>query len=520
MNGRATMDSTGKIIKFEDVSGVCRRLRGEGKKIVQCHGTFDLVHPGHIIHLEEARALGDVLIVTVTGEKFVRKGPGRPYFNDHLRTKWLAALECVDYVVLIPYVAAAEAIEAVSPNVYCKGREYEIPENDVMGKISEDIATVERLGGKVCFVGSQVFSSTRLLNRYFDAFTPEVRSVCQSLAEEVSPTDFCHIVNEFSKLRVLVLGDLIFDRYTTVVVQGLTSKNRIISGRYVQEETQAGGALAAFRHVREFTPNARIIALTGTEPWVDVELRRYVQEREDGVIRLPGFTTIVKQRFVEPFREGTELSKLFALNSLDSIHPGADVEAEICRRLRNEMKDYDLIMVMDFGHGLLGEQVRDLVQSQKSVFLALNCQTNSNNHGFNIINRRYRRADCFALDQTELCLACGQKNPQFGGELSLLCGQLGARYGWLTRGSVETIGINRGEPLCSYPPFERNVVDPVGAGDAFFALASLGAARGLPIRLATFVGQLAGAMAVRIVGNRECVEKTSYLKSAMAMLNF
>ena len=83
-----------------------------GNKIVQCHGTFDLIHPGHVIHFEESKGMGDVLIVTVTGEKFVNKGPRRPYFNDELRLRSLTALESVDYVAIIPYPAAVEAIEA------------------------------------------------------------------------------------------------------------------------------------------------------------------------------------------------------------------------------------------------------------------------------------------------------------------------------------------------------------------------------------------------------------------------
>ncbi|MFM8887578.1 MAG: adenylyltransferase/cytidyltransferase family protein, partial [Chthoniobacterales bacterium] len=76
-----------KIIPFAEASALFDRLRGEGKRLIQCHGTFDLVHPGHIVHLEDAKKLGDVLVVTVTDEKHVNKGPGRPYFNDALRAR-------------------------------------------------------------------------------------------------------------------------------------------------------------------------------------------------------------------------------------------------------------------------------------------------------------------------------------------------------------------------------------------------------------------------------------------------
>ena len=506
-----------KQLSFEQAPTVLRRLKGEGKRIVQCHGTFDLLHPGHIVHFEEARVMGDVLVVTITGEQYVNKGPGRPFFNDQLRVKALASLECVDYVVVVPFPAAVEAIECVRPDVYCKGKEYEDPEVDVTGNIHDDVATVRRLGGKVCHVGSVVFSSTRLLNRYFETFPPQVKEFCRKIASLYPPDKLRAAVNDFKALRVLIVGDIIFDRYTVLAVQGLTSKDRILSGRRLSEDTQPGGALAVFRHVREFTPNVRLVGLAGTEPWVDSALSEHIPPDADEVFRIPHFTTIVKQRFVEPLSEGKQLSKLFSVNWIDGRRPGADVQHAVRERLEVLVGDVDIVMVMDFGHGLMSEAVRRLVE-EKSPFLALNCQTNSNNHGFNIITRQYRRADSFSLDQVELALACGKRECDYAAELARIKQALDSRYAWLTRGSVETIGLKGDEPPCVVSPFENRIVDTVGAGDAFTSVASLAAVSGLPLNVATFMGQLAGAQAVRIVGNSECIRKDRLLKGGEAML--
>jgi cytidyltransferase-like protein len=134
----------GKELIFSEASQVMQMLRERGKSIVQCHGTFDLVHPGHIIHFEEAKKLGDLLVVTLTQGEYVNKGPGRPLFDDATRVKHLAALEIVDYVVLVPFPAAVEAIECIQPHHYCKGTEYHDPNNDVTGKIGEDVDAVKR----------------------------------------------------------------------------------------------------------------------------------------------------------------------------------------------------------------------------------------------------------------------------------------------------------------------------------------------------------------------------------------
>ncbi len=508
-----------KRLSFHDAGSVFAKLKEEGKKIVQCHGTFDLLHPGHIVHFEEAKALGDILAVTITAEKYVNKGPGRPYFNDELRVKYLSSLEYVDYVVIVPFPAAREAIECVRPHIYCKGKEYEDPQVDVTGNIHDDISTVERLGGQLRYVGSVVFSSTKLLNNYFEVHSPQMKEFCKKLAAKYTPNQFREIVEDFKNLKVLVIGDIIFDRYSSVKVQGLTSKNRIISARFLSEETQAGGALAVLRHVKQFTPNIKLISLVGTEEWVGPALAKYIGPDEDEIIRSPDFTTIIKQRFVEPLTEGKELSKLFAINVIEEQQLSKKIQDLICEIIDSCIKDYDLVMVMDFGHGLMQEKVRELVQ-KKAPFLAINCQTNSYNHGFNMINKQYHRADSFSLDETELTLACGRRNINFSEELKKLYHELSARYGWLTRGGADTIGIKKGEPECECVTFEQSVVDTVGAGDAFCSAASLAAARDLPIDLSTFMGQLAGAQAVRIIGNADSIKKDTFLKGGMTLLSF
>ncbi len=509
----------GKVISFERAPAFFKTLRKRGKRIVQSHGIYDLIHPGHVLHLEEACALGDVLVVTLTADKFVNKGPGRPYFKEQLRIRSLAALSCVDYVVLVPFTGAVEAIECVRPHIYCKGKEYEDPDFDTEGNLPNEIRAVQRVGGAVRFIGSIKYSSTRLLNLYFDHLGGPVRDFCAALAARYTRRQFVESVEGFAALKVLVIGDTIFDRYSYLKVQGLTSKNKIISGRFLREETQTGGALAVFRHVKQFARHVKFISLIGAEPWAQKQLRSHVAPAEDGVVRDAGFTTIIKQRFVEPLLDGNEMSKLFAVNYLDANPPPAAVQKKVADAIRRAIKKADVVLLADFGHGLLQAQIRDLVQNE-SPFLALNCQTNSNNHGFNIISRQYQRADAFSLDEQELMLAVGRRDLQHEQELARLKKSLRSRYAWLTRGAVQTIGLRDRETACHCPPLETDIVDTIGAGDAFFSVAALAAARGLPVDLATFLGQLAGAQAVKIVGNASPISKTTLLRGGMSLLNF
>ena len=508
-----------KILDFAKAGAVFDDLRAKGKALVQCHGTFDLIHPGHIYHLEEARGYGEVLVVTITAEKYVNKGPGRPYFNDKLRAKSMAALACVDYVVVVPYPTAVEAITLVKPHIYCKGREYSDPAGDVTQNILDDVATVEKYNGQIHYLGSVVFSSTKLINNLFNPLPSPVEQICRGLAVEYPPDKIKSLVEGFSSLRVLVVGDIIFDRYTYLKIQGLTSKNRILSGRYLYEDAQAGGALAVFNHIKQFTSQVKLISLAGTEPWSLEAIRAHVTAEQDLVVRSEGLPTIVKQRFVEPTGIDKELSKLFSVNYIADELPAEELQEKLLENFLRALPEADLVVVADFGHGTLLEKMRQRVQ-EEAPFLALNCQTNSNNHGFNIISHLYRRADCFSLDEQELMLACAQRHIDYTKELEKLRLSLKASSAWLTRGAVETIGLAENKKPFVCPPLESVVRDTVGAGDAFFSVVALAARQGLPIELSTFLGQLAGAQAVKIVGNMEPISKATLLKSAMTLVNY
>src|SRR4051794_31592958 len=91
-----------KIVSLEQLLELRASAAASGKTVVHCHGCFDIVHPGHIHHLQYAKSLGELLVVSVSADTHVNKGVDRPLIPDELRAKSLAALECVDAVYLNP----------------------------------------------------------------------------------------------------------------------------------------------------------------------------------------------------------------------------------------------------------------------------------------------------------------------------------------------------------------------------------------------------------------------------------
>src|SRR5579862_7981458 len=155
------MASNQKICSLEQLLHLRQHAAAAGRVVVHCHGCFDIVHPGHIHYLQFARSLGDMLIVTVSADPQVNKGVNRPLIPDDLRATSLAALECVDLVYVNPNPTAVEILDALKPDIYVKGREYE---NNADPRFLAERDTVTRNGGRVSFSsGDVVYSSTALI---------------------------------------------------------------------------------------------------------------------------------------------------------------------------------------------------------------------------------------------------------------------------------------------------------------------------------------------------------------------
>lgn len=493
------------------------KLKKEGKTIALCHGVFDLVHPGHIIHLQQAKQMADILVVSITAAEFVRKGPGRPYFNDEMRLKVLEALECVDYVMLSEGYTVDDIVESVEPDLYIKGEEYAKESEDVTGKITAERELVEQHGGRVAYTTGQVFSSTKLINTALAGLPDDVVKYMESFITKYSMTDIKKYAQKAEKLKVLVIGDVIIDKYTYCEVQGLMSKDTGYSSRMNYSEEYLGGAAAVARHLGSFTENVTLMSVVGNEEEMRLKLFDGLADK----MRLKftystEFPTIIKHRYLTRNAKREEYRKIFSVNNIPNptVYE-EEARGEFYKGLAEKIDEFDVVFLCDFGHGLIDDRVRELIQD-KARYLVLNCQTNSTNYGLNIITK-YTRADAFTLDQKELKLAYPADMADECAALEKLGGHLNGN-GWLTRGAEGAYGID-GKDIHECPAFTLTVKDTIGAGDAFYSIAGLYAAAGAPTELGTFMGNIAGALGANIVGNKEAVEKVNVLKYAGTLLN-
>lgn len=505
-----------KVISFAQIDSLLQRHRSAGEKIVQCHGVFDLIHPGHIRHLNEAKQVGDILVVTLTKDKYVNKGPGRPAFPEHLRAESLAALSCIDYVVINETPTAVEAINAVRPAFYVKGPDYADREKDITQGIRAEEAAVEMHGGKIYFTDDLTFSSTQIINSYFGVYPEKARKFLELFKTKVSAEQIIEQLGRLQDLKVLLVGDAIVDEYSYCQPLGKSPKETIVSTRYLSSESFPGGIIACANHIASFSSQVDLVTCLGAQdPKKDLIEQQLNDKVKSRFFIRPDAPTTTKIRYVEP----AFLTKMFQVSYLNDTPLPTEVENEICNHLGKVAKDYDLVFVADYGHGMMTKKIREkLINSAK--FLSVNVQTNSANHGFNLITK-YEKAHYISIDEPELRLALGEKYE----DIYDLVRDFAAKHSpetiiTITRGHNGSLTCRGGgaDEIVETPCFSSKIVDRVGAGDAYYAVTAMLAARRTNLQVLGFTGNAAGAMAVEIVCNRTAILKAPYFKFIKAAL--
>jgi len=254
-----------KIKSLKEIEKVLKKHKKKGEKIVQCHGVFDLLHPGHIRHFKEAKKKGDKLVVSITPDKFVNKGPGRPAFNEKLRLESIAALSSVDYVVMNNSKDAINAIKAIKPDFYVKGKEYNDAKKDITGKIIEEAKEVKTNGGQIYFTDDIVFSSSSLINKYVEPISEKAKNFIQKLKTKYSIEQIVEKIEELSSLKVLIIGDAIIDEYQYVDLLGQSAKGQHLVANCRDSERFLGGSLIIANHISEFCENTTLMTNLGKD---------------------------------------------------------------------------------------------------------------------------------------------------------------------------------------------------------------------------------------------------------------
>lgn len=482
--------------KIKTVDELCRIIgpRPRQSKVIMCHGTFDVVHPGHVRHLLYAKSKGDVLVVSITCDAHIAKANVRPYVPEHLRAVNLAAFEMVDYVIVDREPTPLTNLRLIQPDYFAKG--YEYMDGGIHPKTQEEIAVLESYGGEVLFTpGDIVYSSSHLIE-----LAPPNIAADKLLAlmegERITFSDLRDTLLKFAGLRVHVLGDTIVDSYTRCSMIGGQTKTPTLSVRFEEREDFSGGAAVVAKHLCAAGGRVTFSTVLGNDTLKNQVLKDL---NDHGIRCLP---------IIDSTRSTTNKNAIvvgeYRLLKIDTVD-NRSISDKILRQLADQIMhtEADAVVFSDFRHGIFNRHtIPELIAAiPPKVFRVADSQVASrwgnilDFKGFDLITPNEREARFALGDQDSVVRPLGTELYRRA-ECRTLMLKLGDRGMITFRDATEETG-----GFFVVDSFADRAVDPVGAGDALLAYATLAMVATGNVAIASILGSFAAGIECERDGN-------------------
>lgn len=483
-----------KIKSAQEISSLIG-LRPRAKKAIMCHGTFDVVHPGHIRHLLYAKTKAPILIASVTADEHIKKGNMRPYVPEELRAINLAAFEMVDYVVIDRDATPLSNLACIKPDYFAKG--YEYTAGFVHAKTQEEMDVLETYGGEMLFTpGDIVYSSSALIELAPPSIAVE-KLLTLMQGESVTFDDLRATVTKLSGIKAHVIGDTIVDSYTYCSMIGGMTKTPTMSVRFERRVDYVGGAGIVAKHLRAAGADVTFSTVLGKDHFQDFVLEDL---KKFGVKCLPiideARPTTNKNAIV------AENYRLLKVDTLDNRSISKRVVDQLCAQILGTSAQ--AVAFCDFRHGIFNRETIPTLTSAipKGTFRVADSQVASRwgnileFQSFDLITPNEREARFALGDQDSVVrpLALELYQRSECKTLILKCGERGII-------TYRSNSPNNVRAFFNLESFADRVVDAVGAGDALLAYATLASVATGNEVIAAIIGNMAAGIECELDGN-------------------
>jgi rfaE bifunctional protein kinase chain/domain len=479
-----------KILSLEYLKKVLGK-KPRKRKVILCHGNFDVVHPGHVRHLIYAKSKADLLIVSITADKYIQKGIYRPFVPENLRALNLAAFEMVDYVTIDNNKTSTKILKSLKPEFFAKGFEYSSVE--LPPATQEESKVVKKYGGEMIFTpGDIVYSSTKLLN----LSQPKIDNYkILDLMErnKISFNSLREVLKKIKNLKVHVIGDTIIDTHTKTNLIGGYLKTPTPSVLYQETKDYTGGAAIVAKHLKKAGAKVCFTTILGND-----KLKNFViDEMKKSKIKLN--YTVDKNR--PTTNKNTIMATGYNLLKIDKVD-NQPISGNILNRIRDSIskEKADIVIFSDFRHGIFNKLSIPILTSsiKRGIFKVADSQvaTRWGNitdfKNFDLITPNEREARFSLADQDANISGLTQQLNKKTNSKNLIL-KLGER-GIFGQGKSNRHGF-------ALPSFSKKIVDAVGAGDALLAYSSLALRATKSVLISSILGALAASCECEKDGN-------------------
>src|SRR5215471_368910 len=471
--------------------------RPREKKVIMCHGTFDIVHPGHVRHLLYAKSKGDLLIASLTADAHIVKANFRPFVPQELRAFNLAALEVVDFVIIDNDPTPIKNLSIIQPDYFAKG--YEYTRDGLHPRTLEEKLAVEAYGGEIIFTpGDIVYSSSHIIETEPPSIAIE-RLMALLAAENLNFDSLRDGLDKLRGIRVHVVGDTIVDSYTHTVLVGGATKTPTMSVRYDNRSDFVGGAGIVAKHLKSAGAEVVFSTVLG-----DDSLAEFVLEdlKTAGVNTMP-----IIDRTRPTTHKNAIIAGGYSLLKIDTLD-NRSISERIVDTLGQQLEETsaDIVVFSDFRHGIFNrDTITPLTNAiPTGVFKVADSQVASRwgnileFRGFDLITPNEREARFALGDQDSVVRPLGLELYQQSG-----CGVLILKLG--ERGLMTFRATPKNDEdvrsFFALDTFADRVVDAVGSGDALLAYAALSLFATKSSVIGAVLGSLAAAVECKHEGN-------------------
>ena len=497
-----------KIVKIEKLIVRIKKFPRK-QKVVLCHGNFDVVHPGHIRHLNYAKSKADILVVSLTADKFITKGLYKPFVPESLRAINLAALEMVDFVIIDNNFQPLKNISIIKPDFFAKGFEYS--SGSLPKATTEEMKEIKKFGGNMIFTpGDIVYSSSKLL-KLSEPKIDTLKIIDLMKNNNISFDQLKKVVNKFKKIKVHVFGDTIVDTYTSTNLIGGNTKTPTPSVLFQSKKDYLGGAGIVAKHLKKAGAQVTFTTVLGND-----KLSNFVKkDLKQNNIKF----NIIKDSTRPTTNKNTIIANNYKMLKIDNLDNQAIPEA-IVEKIEKIIKDdkSSTIIFSDFRHGFFNKVSipRFSTSIKKNVFKAADSQVATrwgnilDYKNFDLITPNEREARFSLADQDsgigDLSRSLYEKNKYKN--LILKLGEKGA----FIVGKEQASSV-----YFSLPSLVSQIVDNNGSGDALLAYATLTLKASGSIVMASIIGSIAAAKECVLEGNipinaKDIIEKIETIK--------
>lgn len=491
------------MFNHSKIRQIVARLKKQGKTVGLCHGVFDLFHYGHLMHLKISRSKCDYLFVSITTSQKVNKGPNRPIHNDYERISILNNMKFVDLAFVAKGNSAINSINLIKPDFYFKGNDYKDNSLDKTKKILDEIANVKKNKGKIFYTNEKEMSSSKIINQSGLSLNEVQTDFLNKVRKIGTLNSILKSFEDIKKNKILVVGDLIIDKYVFGNVLGKSGKEPHMVFNRMHEELYAGGSSVIANHLADFSRKVTLLSDFSNEEQIYRTLKEKLNKKINHIKIKPhkNYKTCIKTRFIDKVTK----YKLFGSYRFPNLEIKKFYDM-LNKNLNTLIKKNNIIIIADYSNNFFDLNSLNKIRKSKK-FIGAMAQKNSNNSAFHSL-AHLKNFDLLCINEGELRSEVRDKK----NDIDIIAKK------FLKKNKLKFIVVTKGiegvtlfdDKLKKYfcPSFNLKPVDKIGAGDSMLAILSILLNNKVHPSISLLLASLVSAGVVNSIGNSYSAKKS------------